>query len=135
MTNYMAEVAKLLGVEIGEEFEIQTTKQGCMTAIITEEDIFVPKASDTVSEYNKSIVLRNLLRGKFTIKHSFWKPDYHLPFWYIAKNNNAYCELWEGTTFNLMLYRLGNFYKSKVEAEANRDKWASFYESDEVLEV
>ena len=34
-----------------------------------------------------------------------------------------------------MLYKLGNFYRTAEEAEANRDKWVAFYASDEVLEV
>lgn len=32
-------------------------------------------------------------------------------------------------------YKLGNCYRTKAEAEFNRDKWMAFYASDEVLEV
>ena len=32
-------------------------------------------------------------------------------------------------------YKLGNCYRTREEAEANRDKWVAFYASDDVLEV
>ena len=72
MANYMADVSKILGVELGAEFKVQTIKNGVITAIITDEDIYVPDAASRFSEYNKSIVLRNLLLGKFTIKQEVW---------------------------------------------------------------
>ena len=84
MANYMAEVAKMLGVE---------------------------------SERN------------------YWKPKFCECYWMVNQYGNAVGLAWidgYGDNFN---YKLGNCYRTREEAEANRDKWVAFYASDEVLEV
>lgn len=127
MVNYMEEIAKMLGVDIGEEF--RTDK--CAGPFYFSSDALY----DVHNKYQQDGILRALISGAQKIVKYRDIPENGYAFWYVTKNNNAYCELWEGTTFNIMLYKLGNFYKSKAEAEANCDKWSRFYASDEVLEV
>lgn len=127
MANYMAEVAKLLGVEIGEEFRTDKHIGPFMLTdigIVTEDE--APR---------KDSLLRKLLTGEQKVIKYKDIPSYGSQFWYIAKNGNIYTELWEGTTFNFVLNKIGNCYKTKRDAEANRDKWSRFYASDEVLEI
>lgn len=135
MANHMAEVAKMLGVELGEEFEVQITDLECLTAMINEQDVYVPKCEGYYLEYNKSIILRNLIRGKYTIKLKPWKPHINDTFWLVDKNGDIISNKWRKYTEQVDLYKIGNCYRTYEEAGANRDKWVAFYASDEVLEV
>ena len=127
MANHMAEVAKMLGVELGEEF---TTDISGIPLYFAEDAIY--GLHDGIKQDG---ILRALLSGSQKVIKYRSTPSRGEAFWYIAKNGKAYCELWEGTTFNLLLCRAGNCYCTREEAEANRDKWVKFYASDEVLEV
>lgn len=135
MANHMAEVAKILGVELGEEFEVQTTDLGCLTATINEQDIYVPKCEGYYPEYNKSIILRNLIRGKYTIESKPWKPSYYERYYSVGPGGVLEPGTWLNDLDDLALFKLGNCYSSVSEAEANRGKWVKFYASDGVLEV
>lgn len=127
MANYMSEVAKMLGVELGEEFKIYGSDG---TYLWVNTGLFDVDAGTE----NKKL-LYDLLTGQRHIIGHWWTPSKGDMFSYVAKDGKIYSELWEGTTFNIMLYKINNCYKSKTEAEWNRDKWITFYASDEVLEV
>lgn len=126
MANYMAEVAKLLGVELGKEFEIEDvfdlkyklTNQGSLLYGIPQPE-----------------VLCKLLRGEFIIKCPPWKPKYNEEYWCVGINSAVGRNYWDGHFVHVINYKLGNCYRTKAEAEANRDKWVAFYASDEVLDV
>lgn len=129
MANYMADVAKMLGVEIGEIFEINKCNWSyvlCYDGMICTE-----------GGYMANGILNDLLTGRLTIKRKPWKPQMHDVFWYVDEQGEAVrcilglCCCKCGKNF----YKIGNCYKTREEAEANRDKWVSFYASDEVLEV
>ena len=51
------------------------------------------------------------------------------------KNGTIKQYTWTDRTLDYSLYKLGNCYRTEEEAESNRDKWVTFYASDEVLEV
>lgn len=127
MANYMEEVAKLLGIEMGEEFKVYGQDE---TYMWVNAGLF-----NTESGMENKKILYDLITGERHIIGHWWTPLKGDMFSYVAKDGKIYSELWEGTTFNIMLYKLNNCYKTKTEAEYNRDKWISFYASDEVLEV
>jgi len=83
----------------------------------------------------KPYVLEHLLKGDYTIKHKPWKPTNEDCYFFVANNG---CVVWKGwcdSNNDIILYKLGNCYKTRPEAEKHRDKWIAFYKSDEVLEV
>lgn len=130
--NYMSEVAKMLGVELGEEF---TLKGFDYTYKITENGLICTNAYGAVTEKYDNLLIKLLIGGHYTIKRKPLKPQYGNLFFGIDKNGEVAEEMWNGCTLQLNLYKIGNCYKTRVEAEANRDKWIDFYSSDEVLEV
>ena len=136
MANYMADVAKLLGVEIGEEFEIQFDSPYHASAMFTK-DMF--KITDTDAPitipYWPESILHSLLRGRLTIKRKAWKPKVDERYYTVAENGVPEQNVCVWDFIDISLYKLGNCYRTKEEAEANRDKWSRFYASDEVLEV
>ena len=140
MINHMPEVAKMLGVELGEEFEI-VFPEPCSchaTAIFTDEGVRIIN-TDVYDIYNfKAYVLRVLCTGVYGIKRKPWKPKRGETYWYVEKDGNIWEMEWHPCRYmsdHVNRYKLGNCYRTREEAEANRDKWIAFYASDEVLEV
>ena len=127
MANHMPEVAKMLGVEIGEEFEINK-----------QDGVFVlcyDGLLHTQSGFMCNELLYSLLFGKYTIKCKPWKPKEGESYYVVETNGFIGVEEWWAETIDMNYYKLGNCYRTEEEAEANRDKWVAFYTSDEVLEV
>lgn len=132
--NHMAEVAKLLGVEVGEEFEIKGEPDFKCT--IYNDGLYVhPVKDDLCSLPSSEQVLSRLLEGAITIKFKPYKPSRNDCYWTIHGGGNSVCLVWSDDIIDFYAYKLGNCYRTKEEAEANRKKWIDFYVSAEVLEV
>ena len=125
MVNYMEEVAKMLGVEMNKDFECN---ESSCTYRITENGL-------TCNGCYGSDSLMMILNGSYTIKRGPWKPKYGEEYWLVDVQGIVGRNRYEHCFTDIVLYKLGNCYYSKLEAEINRDKWMSFYASDEVLEV
>lgn len=135
MANYMAEVAKLLGVELGEEFQI--CGNGEATVKLTEDGLKIVTILGKLIDHANEICLTKLLAGKYVIKRKSWKPKIGDTYWLVLHDgivDIAVCEE-DSLAFTLAVYKLGNCYRTCEEALKNCDKWISFYASDEVLEV
>lgn len=134
--NHMAEVAKMLGVEIGEKFTIEDLDGEIMGTAVIEESGF--KLIEYNVNYTNSwlqYTLENLLTGRYTIKRKPCKPKYGDIFYFVGSDGNIHYYAYCGFTYMENFYKLGNCYRTRAEAEANRNKWVAFYASDEVLEV
>ena len=131
MANYIPEVAKMLGVELGEEFEDSNGYK----YVLREDGIIESKYIDKVSTNTFSSVLVALLNGNLTIKRKPWKPKKDDLYYYVDQEGFVISNRWYNSYTEVLLYKLGNCYRIREEAEANRDKWVAFYASDEVLEV
>ena len=137
MANHMTEVAKLLGVELNEEFEIIfPAPSSChATAMFTDNGVQVIK-HNVFDAYNFQIyLLKNLLTGYYSIKHMPWKPKYGEAYWCVNILDGVICNSWADMWMDIIYYKLGNCYRTNEEAEANIEKWKAFYVSDEILEV
>ena len=138
MANYMADVAKLLGVEIGEEFEIQYPSPcSVKTTAMFSDDGFKVVHTDAMilQPYWKEAALHGLLNGTLGIKHKPWKPKFDEDYYSIGVDGCSEHGTWMNDFLDYTLYKIGNCYKTIEEARANRNKWGKFYDSDEVLEV
>lgn len=126
--NYMAEVAKMLGVELGEYFEIYRCDG---TYFLTHSGLY-----HNESGFESEKMLINLLSGEYHIKRKPWRPKREEVFWHINPIGDPILDKYDGTTSYLLnFYKIGNCYRTCEQAEANRDKWISFYASDESVEV
>ena len=138
MANYMAEVAKMFGVELGEEFEIQYPSHcSVKTTAVFSDDGFRIVHTDAVilHPYWSEVELHSLLKGTLTIKRKPWKPADDECYYSVTEEGLIDQNVCVWDFIDISLYRIGNCYRTREEAEANRDKWVAFYESDEVLEV
>ncbi len=133
MANHMAEVAKILGVELGEIFEIKENPgtvykfdKNFERLLYFIDDSWWQARSDTIE---------GLIYGYNTIKRKPWKPKIGENYWVIVPDGDISEYAWLDSLDDNSNYKLGNCYRTREEAEANRDKWVAFYASDEVLEV
>lgn len=134
MANYMSQVAKMLGVELGEKFEINENDNWICS--FTENKFEV--ANKTKVYVNASLgehVLAELIGGLYTIKRKPWKPKFGDCYYFINDDGLVTWDTWAGYYDEILLYKLGNCYKTKEAAHKDSIKWQAFYESDEVLEV
>ena len=140
MANYMAEIAKMLGVELGEEFDIKYPPPSSVktTAVFSENGFRIVKTDAYILIPNwQESTLHSLLKGDLAIKRKPWRPQMHDIFWHIDRYGEPVLGTWNTCprAYDENFYKIGNCYQTAQEAKANRDKWIAFYESDEVLEV
>ena len=132
--NYMSEVAKMLGVELGEEFYIK--EQPDMKCTLYNDGLYVyPVADKICSLPSCAQTLHSLLTGQISIKRKPWKPNLDDMYYYVDELCCISSDPWVNDALDLMFYKLGNCYKTKKDAENDINKWKAFYASDEVLEV
>lgn len=130
--NYIPQIAKMLGVEIGEEFTINNPD---LLYRFTENKLQF-KAPESDWENALAVMLRSLIEGEFEIVKKPWKPEPGDEWFTVCTlgglDVNRY--LWAGTEYNWMAYRLGNCYRTREEAEANLEKWKRFYSDDRPID-
>ena len=123
--SYMEEVAKMLGIEMDKDFKCYGYDG---VFCITEKQL-------TYNGVWAADALMMLLNGSLTVVKTPWKPK-HDEIYYCVNSTGRVCEeKWYGDVIDTLYYKLGNCYKCKSQAEANVDRWLSFYRSDDVLEV
>ena len=82
MANRMAEVAKMLGVELGEEFEIDYGGDSTIVnAKVTDTGFRIINLNNL--EFS-GLVLNLLLSGQLEIKRKPWKPKYNQCYYSIG---------------------------------------------------
>lgn len=132
MANYMADVAKLLGVELNEIFEYETLPG--IPFKLTETGLVCLGPAKMKRDVMDEALVR-ILTGCSKIKYKPWKPKMNDTYWFVGTDESAGRRNFNGCPLDMYNYKLGNCYRTEEAAIANRDKWYSFYASDEVLEI
>lgn len=134
--NYMAEVAKMLDVEMNKAFEVDYGNNRAATVKIENTGLrVINKNWDFIGEDLSRTTLDWLLGGRCKVVRQPWKPSEDEVFWRIDPFGNPVLDKWTGHSYHLTLYKLGNCYRTEADSTQHRDKWVAFYASDEVLEV
>ena len=130
--NYMAEVAKLLGVELGESFKITSDTQGDYPGDyqnyyrFTENNCFETSVDGDKWETATVIVLRGILMGDARIVKLPWKPrkgeKYYVPRIAIRPYDRHYCYYWDNSGVDIKRYDMGIVCKTPEEAIALTEK-------------
>ena len=127
--NYMAEVAKLLGVELGESFKITSDTQGDYHNYyrLTENNCL--EISDDGVEWKTTIaavLLKHILMGDIRIIKLPWKPregeKYYVPRIAIRPYDRHYCYYWDNSGVDIKRYDMGIVCKTPEEAIALTEK-------------
>lgn len=127
--NFMSEIAKMLGVEIGETFYIND-HLGRRVCAYSDNNLFKIGESALLHLNNTDgcfestdrdhIIFVKLLAGLLTIEKLPWEPKHHESYYRPNIISKAVVnELWTGATFSYALKALGMIYRTQAEAEAH----------------
>ena len=130
--NYMAEVAKLLGVELGESFKITSDTQGDYPGDyqnyyrFTENNCFETSVDGVKWETATVIVLRGILMGDTRIVKLPWRPQirekYYVPRIATRPEDRYYWYHWQNSDADIKRYDMGIVCKTPEEAIALTEK-------------
>lgn len=115
--NYIPEVAKMLGVEIGEEFEILLETGGALDVgpyKFTSKTIL-----DRDGEEIDGFLVIDLLNGIGTLQKRPWRPKDKEQYWYVNTDGKVdTTTLYVTNSYDLALLNMGNCFPTKEAAEA-----------------
>ncbi len=127
MANLIPEIAQMLGVEIGEEFEIKGRKGLTYKFIIDE--LIVCNDNNTETAYiSANMTLVSLIRGNSEIIKLPWKPkkgDVYFTFGRLGDKWVVRSLWWGGFPEEYALLDKGWVYRSEEEAQAALPKVAA----------
>lgn len=126
--NLIPEIAKMLGVEIGEEFKVKG--DDATTYIFTDDGLKLTYDGGIgIVEISSDAAFAALVNGKDEIVKLPWKPkfgDRYLGvFEFNGKLQICRYDIWRGTIAEEAQYRCGWIYRTKEEAEAALPKVAA----------
>ena len=114
--NCMAAVAKMLGVELGEEFIIEN--KDCKETVVLAADGFHVIQPNNVLSPDHGKLLSKVLQGLYEVKKIPWEPKkderYYIPS---VSNQCVQKYFWHEYTLDFAMKALGMIYRTKEEAE------------------
>ena len=121
MANLMPEVAKMLGVELGEEFIIENADRK-ETVVLAMDGFHVIQPNNVVGPDHGKL-LSKVLQGLYTVKKIPWEPQ-EGDMYYILNTRALFIEsfMWDNGTFDYLAKNMGIIYRTKAEAEAHMEE-------------
>ena len=123
--NLIPEICKLLGVELGEEFKIDTCGDDIFQ--ITESGLWMKKSANKNEWVEKQFKFAMLCKGDGEVVKLPWKPkagDEYYSFGCARKEWFVRNQQWTNHPLDLALLDKGWVYRSKEEAKAALPKVA-----------
>ena len=116
--NLMPEIAKLLDVEIGEEFIIENADRK-ETVVLGMDGLHVIQPNNVLGP-DHGTLLSKVLQGLYEVKKLPWEPKYKEYYYCPSINQRRVIEfLWVGDTRDYAMKALGMVYRSEEEAKAH----------------
>ena len=117
--NYYKKIAEMLGVELGEEFRLKENKTKNIVIPrykITQEEGLTYSVNR--NEFDRSVSLMSIINGSYSVVKLPWKPEKGELYWYYSVGlKEANFTQWEDKLWDLLYWKVGNFFKTKEEAE------------------
>lgn len=128
--NYIEQFADMLGVEVGEEFNLIDIHGN----LIKWSPYKLTKDGLVDRDGNYTFALfGHILSGNCTIQKLPWKPKVGERFYYVEVGGSIITDKFDCFYASRMnLYKMGNCFRTMAEAEENRGKIARMY--DEIKE-
>ena len=121
----MADIAKMLGVELGEEFMIEDADGNLIDTNVynlTEIGCFYSTNRNDISAGNGNGRFLGILQGSFKIRKLPWQPKvgdvYYRPRDYHTAFSEAVTDFWRDTVNDFALKEAGMIFRTKEECEA-----------------
>lgn len=121
MANLIPQIAQMLGLELGEEFKIDTNGDNIFQ--ITEAGVWMRKGIDKEEWVEKPFEFVMLCNGDAEIIRLPWKPkkgELVYTFCYCIGSNDKWTVTWrhwENRVEEIALLKAGWIYRSRAEAE------------------
>nr|DAU89115.1 MAG TPA: hypothetical protein [Caudoviricetes sp.] len=124
--NLIPEIARMLGVELGEEFKVKG-REGAIYKFIV--DGLLVSDDDAEKVYtNANMPLVGLVRGDIEIVKLPWKPTMYEEYWTFGKLGKKLIVgtlSWREFPYEILLFDKGWVYRTRAEAEAALPKVAA----------
>ena len=136
MTNYMKEVAGLLGVELGESFKLIDDNGGKYHNYYRFTNEKGIEESDDNTNWESAIpgILKWILMREIRIIKLPWKPKmgekYYIPRIHYNESSSATCFHWGGDTADNKFYQFGLVCKTREEAVALTKKMITMIQEE-----
>lgn len=120
--NYMQDVARMLGVELGEEFMIEDADGYLIDTNVynlTEIGCFYSKNRNDISAGSGNGRFLGILQGSFKIRKLPWQPGLCDAYYYPNHTfRSVEGNLWDNSAIDFALKEAGMIFKTKAECEA-----------------
>lgn len=115
--NYLPEIARMLGVEIGEEFDILDENgdaRGWNSHKFTK-GMMVNRVGGETSGW----LVYYLLTGEYTLQKRPWRPKDKEQYWFVTPDDSVdFCYFFKDNLNSLAMLNMGNCFPTKETAEA-----------------
>ena len=120
--NYMIEVAKMLGVELGEEFKVKDGYGGVHVCELNSRGLAILE-SDEEEAALPAYLLQGLLAGNRELIKQPWRPKNGDTYWCISVSGNIRRNTYrKDSMLSNALRCMGNSFRTEAEAEAHKDE-------------
>lgn len=117
----LPQVAKLLGVEIGEEFIIENADRK-ETVVLGMDGLHVVQPNNVLGPDHGKL-LSKVLQGLYEVQKKPWEPEDGARYFFPEVIDGRVSSFnWYGSSWALALKALGMVYHTREEAEANLSK-------------
>lgn len=116
--NLIPEIARMLGVELGEEFKIKGYDG--LIYKLTDNGLKLTTVDGQKTKWFDHGALSSLLKGKMEIIKLHYRPDYRQMYWTFGLKDGIWVVVpreWEDYPAEILLADKGWTYRSKEEAE------------------
>ena len=119
--NLMPEIAKLLGVELGEEFIIENADRK-ETVVLGMDGLHVIQPNNVLGPDHGKL-LSKVLQGLYAVKKIPWEPQ-EGDMYEVLNTRALFIEslMWDNGTFDYLAKNMGIIYRTKAEAEAHLEE-------------
>lgn len=117
--NLIPQIAKMLGVELGEEFQVKGDDE--MTYIFTDDGLKITYAGGIeISQISTNSAFVALVMGKEEIVKLPWKPKMYEEYWTFGKLGIQWTVgtlSWKELPYEILLLSKGWVYRTRAEAK------------------
>lgn len=117
--NLIPQIAKMLGVELGEEFQVKGDDE--MTYIFTDDGLKITYAGGIeISQISTNSAFVALVMGKEEFVKLPWKPKMYEEYWTFGKLGKQWTVgtlSWKELPYEILLLSKGWVYRTRAEAK------------------
>lgn len=125
--NLIPQIAKMLGVELGEEFKVKGDDE--TTYIFTDDGLKLTYDGGIgILEISSDVAFADLVNGKEEVVKLPWKPTMYEEYWTFGKLGKKWIVVtrsWKELPYEILLLGKGWVYRTRAEAEAALPKVAA----------